>query len=165
MDGKVILFVGRLSRMKGVDLLQAAARELGAVQFYFAGDGDVRWQADNCHFVGTRPHAEICEWLNAADLLVLPSRSEGTPVTVLEALATETPVVCSRVGACPELIAHGRTGLLVEPGDAAGLTAALREALAMDLRPSSGREMIKERFDLAVIARKLVDVYREVGGG
>ncbi|MFH1145129.1 MAG: glycosyltransferase [Candidatus Eisenbacteria bacterium] len=165
VDVKVVLFVGRLSRAKGVDLLQATARELPEAQFYFLGEGGLRWQADNCHFVGPLPHAEIPDWMSAADLFVLPSLSEGTPVAVLEALATETPVVCSRVGACPELIAEGETGMLVAPGDAAGLTAAVRIALfEARFAPARGREMVRKNYDLPVIAQKLIAVYREVLG-
>jgi len=163
---KVVLFVGRLSHAKGVDLLRAAAEELRAVRFHFLGGGDLRWEAENCRFLGPRPHREIVDWLNAADLLVLPSLSEGTPVTVLEALATETPVVCSRVGACPDLVVEGKTGLLVEPGDAAGLVRALRAGLfETRFEPAPGRELIKREYDLGVTARRLVAIYREVVRG
>ncbi|MBP6874692.1 MAG: glycosyltransferase [Candidatus Eisenbacteria bacterium] len=161
-DAHLVLFVGRRSKMKGLELLRMAAARMPEVAFHFVGEGEIRWEAPNCRFWGARPHAEIAEWLRAADVLALPSYSEGTPVTVLEALATERTVVCSRVGACPELIAQARAGFLFEPGDVDGLVAGLREALSGGQDLSVGRDLIKERFDLAVIAKRLVSLYKEV---
>ncbi|MCK4413054.1 MAG: glycosyltransferase [Candidatus Eisenbacteria sp.] len=165
-EGSVVLFVGRLSRGKGLELLRETAARLPDVDFRLIGDGPLRWEASNCHFLGARPHGEIATWLNAADLLVLPSFSEGTPVTVLEALASETPVVCTRVGACPELIDHGVTGLLIPPGDTDALTAAVRKALdAGAFEMSAGRALITREYDLHVVARRLAEVYAAVCGG
>ena len=80
-------------------------------------------------FVGPRPHAEIDRWLNAADLFVLASRSEGCPNVLLESLACGVPVVATDVGGVPEIIRNGRDGLLTPYGDLPALRDALQGAL------------------------------------
>jgi glycosyltransferase involved in cell wall biosynthesis len=81
-------------------------------------------------FAGTRPHGEIPRWLAAADVCALPSRAEGMPNAVLEALASGRPVVATAVGGTPELIASPSLGRLVPPDDAQALSCALAEALS-----------------------------------
>ncbi len=159
--GPLLVFAGELLPVKQVDRLLRAVKELAAgaaaplrVALALAGGGPeedrLRTLArelglgDAVVFTGQRPHAEMPAWLAAADLLVLPSASEGLPLVVPEALAAGTPVVASRVGGIPECVAEGVTGVLVPPeGDAelaAGLRAALtrtwdRAALAAAARP------------------------------
>jgi glycosyltransferase involved in cell wall biosynthesis len=163
--GPLALFVGRLAEGKGLALLRETAARLPEVTFVMLGEGPLQWQAANCRFPGARPHGEIAAWLQAADLLLLPSFSEGTPVTVLEALATETPVVCTRVGACPELVTEGRTGLLIPPGDGEALTTAVRAGLESErFVMAAGRERIRREYDLGVIAGRLVEIYGTVLG-
>lgn len=84
---------------------------------------------EHVRFVGPRPHAEIDRWLNAADLFVLPTRSEGCPNVLLESLACGVPVVATDVGGVPEIIRHGRDGLLAPYGDLPALRDALQGAL------------------------------------
>lgn len=138
---KMALFVGNLKPVKGVEfLLQAMTRLLAAdVELYLVGDGESRslltemverlGVAGVCHFVGSRPHAEIPLWLAAADCLVLPSLSEGLPTIVVEAMFCKTPVVATNVGGTPEVVHDRRTGLLVEASDEAALARALTEIL------------------------------------
>jgi len=85
---------------------------------------------DDVRFAGLRPYDELPVWVNAADALVLPSLSEGMPLTVLEGFACGKPLVGSRVGGVPEVVPDERYGLLVPPGDRGALAAAL--AAAMD---------------------------------
>jgi glycosyltransferase involved in cell wall biosynthesis len=99
--------------------LEDAAREVAAVSGI----------ADRIHFLGVR--ADVPELLSAADLFALASRWEGGPLAVMEAMAAHLPVVATTVGAVPELVEPGVTGILTEPGDAAALARALA-SLARD---------------------------------
>jgi glycosyltransferase involved in cell wall biosynthesis len=70
--------------------------------------------ADHVQFLGQLPQDQVALWMNAADCLVLPSKSEGTPNVVLEALACGTPVVATPVGEVPFLVKDGVNGYVVE---------------------------------------------------
>ncbi|HET8646158.1 MAG TPA: glycosyltransferase [Vicinamibacteria bacterium] len=147
------LFLGRLSPVKGPDVLVEAMRLLRDRQptaaFVFAGEGNLRPSleaavrahglADRTVFAGFVPRERVGEYLAACDLLVLPSRSEGLPHAVLEAMACARPVVASAVGGVPEAVEHGVTGALVPPEDPAALAAALEPLLAdSGLRAAQG---------------------------
>src|SRR5207244_3718246 len=116
----------------------AALRHRRPVRLYLVGDGPLRGRlekaagalglADVVSFVGPRSHDELPDWYRAADLTVLPSRSEGLPNVLRESLACGTPFVASRVGGVPE-VAEGAGCRLVPPGDAAALGDAIAEAL------------------------------------
>ena len=79
--------------------------------------------ADRVRFLGMV--RDVPEQLRELDLFVLASHREGRPTSIMEAMASGLPVVATRVGSVPELVADGRTGLLVEPGDAEGLARAI----------------------------------------
>jgi len=116
-------------------------------------------------FHGPQPRAEVLAHMRAAHVLVLASvldrqgRREGIPVTLMEAMSCALPVVASRISGIPELVEDGRSGLLVPPGDAQALAAAL-ERLAGDpeLRGRlgrGGRARVERDFDLQAGARRL----------
>jgi glycosyltransferase involved in cell wall biosynthesis len=132
-----IVVVANLRREKGHDVLIDAASAVVArfpdARFFIIGDGPerekLRARAGACgvspvvSFIG---HCDdIPARLASADILVLPSRSEGLPNAVLEAMAAALPIVASNVGGVPELIRHDRTGLLVPPGEPTALAAQL----------------------------------------
>src|SRR5205085_1269547 len=120
-----ILFAGRLSPEKGIDELLEATRGMNLV---VAGDGPLRDRVPNA--LGFVPHDELERLYDRAAIVVLPSYREGLPLCVLEAMAHGRPVVASAVGGIPELVEDGVTGYLAEPGDVAGLRAALERLLA-----------------------------------
>lgn len=80
-------------------------------------------------FAGRRPHEEIATWINACDLLVLPSVAEGSPTIIPEAMACGKPVIATEVGGVPDLIRDGEEGYLVPPREVIGLTEAIARAL------------------------------------
>lgn len=108
---------------------------------------------------------EVAELLGAAHVLALPSRAEGQPMAVLEAMANGLCVVASDVGGIPDLLAGG-SGLLVPPDDPVALAAALRTVLddpAERLRMGErALARVRSSFDPAVVWRRLDDLYREV---
>ncbi len=144
---RIVLFVGSLLPVKGPDVLLSAFGELLSafgeladpqVRLVVAGDGpwaaSLRRQAtdlgiaDRLSMIGHVPHTDLPALYSAADLLCVPSRSEGCPNVVLESLACGTPVVGSQVGAIPDLVTSD-CGAVVPPDDPAALCAGLRQAL------------------------------------
>ncbi|MBN2105977.1 MAG: glycosyltransferase family 4 protein [Deltaproteobacteria bacterium] len=137
-----ILFVGRLDKMKGVDILLEAIAELKKRGYSpsctIAGDGPDRDDlmhlakklniANQVVFAGTC--SDIVRHLHAAAVFVLPSRSEGMPNAVLEAMACGVPIIATSVGGIPDIIQNGRNGLLIAPDDIEALSAALASLFA-----------------------------------
>jgi len=127
----IILYAGRIIESKGirclVEVIPTVLKAYEDALFVFLGEGNlVERLVRTCKDMGIeqsvlfsheRPHAEMPFWLNAADLVVLPSLSEGRPNTVIEGMACATPIVATRVGGIPELVKDGENGYLVPPND------------------------------------------------
>ncbi|MFL5343029.1 MAG: glycosyltransferase, partial [Gemmataceae bacterium] len=138
----VVLFVGNLVPVKGVDLLLKACARLAAERFpvhlVVIGQGPLRGPleklarelgiTDSVRFAGSLPQDQLPDWYRAADLFALPSHSEGVPNVLLEASACGTPWVATRVGGIPEIADRGQSRL-IPPNDAVALAQALRESL------------------------------------
>lgn len=169
---RYLLFVGRLHSVKGLAvLLDALALLVDQSRLTFdtvlVGDGEERATlerqarelglGDRVVFRGERPHAEIPSWLQAVDVFCLPSRMEGMPNVVLEALACGVPVVATRVGAVPDIIGP-RAGIVVEPGSAVALAKALHEAFDRDWRPADSAPPAVS--DWESVARQYLSVLR-----
>lgn len=126
------LFVGRLSVEKGVGVLAAALASCPEIGVEVIGSGECESELDglaNAHRLGFLPLPRILEHMRAAGWLVLPSLwYENFPRTIVEAYACGLPVIASRLGALPELVDDGVTGLLFEPGSAEDLARVLRWA-------------------------------------
>jgi glycosyltransferase involved in cell wall biosynthesis len=124
------LFVGALERVKGVDvLLQAWPRG----SLHVVGTGSLSRLVTDCYKVKWSPvltPAQVAAALDESWCLVLPSRSEGLPRVVLEAISRGRAVVATRVGGIPDVVEDGVNGLLVPPGDADALRAALERVLS-----------------------------------
>ena len=167
-DVPVIGTVGRLGEIKRQDLLIRAFGRVRSrkpdVHLLLVGDGPLREELGelatalgldgSVHFAGYQPEPE--RYLRVMDVFALTSRSEGMPLAVLEAWATGIPVVATRVGGLPELIEEGRTGVLIEPDDEAGLAEALCD-LVLDRDRArqlgeAGSRQVRSRFDSRVMA-------------
>jgi L-malate glycosyltransferase len=174
----VIGTAGRLSAVKGHDTLLRAARLIleGApgARFVIAGGGPLEDElmalaselgiAHACRFLGARN--DVHDVMSAMDVFVLPSLNEGLPMAVLEAMALGKPVVASRVGGLPEVVKHGKTGLLVPAGDARALADACLE-LAHDREwakqlGAEAKRVVHDEFSQDRNGRALVDVYHAV---
>jgi glycosyltransferase involved in cell wall biosynthesis len=142
----IVLFGGRLIPLKGVDVLLRAARLYGGGTegpvTVIAGSGEERAPLerlardlglDAVHIVGQQGHEAMAALVNAADVVVVPSREDSLPLMVLEALACGTPVVASRVGALEQVVQPG-VGWLVEPEDEHALAQAVRDTLQSGLK-------------------------------
>jgi glycosyltransferase involved in cell wall biosynthesis len=140
-----VLYAGRLSPEKGVRELVAAADGLPLV---VAGDGPLRDEVPGA--LGFVPHDELERLYQRAAVVACPSRREGFGVVCAEAMAHGRPVVAGDVGGLRDLVVHEETGLLVPPGDAEALRAALQRLLGdADLRRrfgQAGRARIAEHF-------------------
>jgi glycosyltransferase involved in cell wall biosynthesis len=136
------LFVGRLSAEKGIATLHAALEHAPRMELDVVGSGPEEAVLANDPRVrlhGWLRQEAVLERMRAATCLVMPSLwFECFPRTLVEAFACGLPVIASRVGALEELIEHGRTGLLFEPGSARALASALEWAR---LHPGAMREM------------------------
>jgi len=175
---RIVLFIGRLHRQKGPDvLLQAAAmlrERTPDLHVVLAGDGPLRAQlareagelglADRFHLLG--PRDDVPALLADADLLALPSRWEGMPNAVLEAMAARKPSVAADVGGCREVIADGETGLLVPPDDPAALAAAIKRILAdRNLAARMGaaaRQRAEREFSIEKMVSRNEELYERV---
>jgi glycosyltransferase involved in cell wall biosynthesis len=171
----VIACLGRLSREKGVDVLLSAAHELVAeipeTRILVAGDGPegevLRHEASQAALAGhvrflgriTRPQ----ELMGAADLVVLPSRSEGLPNVVLESYEVGTPVLATNVGAVGQIILEGKTGWIIQKDNVTALLAGLRRCAAartdLPRYGMAGREWVLDRFSIARRMAALDAVY------
>lgn len=161
--GRTVVEVGRLAPVKGQRQLVEAIARIDDARLVFVGKDLERSGAyerelarraeqlgvrDRVTFAGYRSDAR--ELMRDAAVVALPSLAEGLPVVLLEAMAQARPVVATAVGGTPELVVDGETGLLVPPGDADALAAALR-ALLDDPRRArelgeAGRRRVEERF-------------------
>jgi glycosyltransferase involved in cell wall biosynthesis len=154
--GPLIVYVGNLVSEKGPDVLIESLPHLARAgssetRLVMVGGGPLeralrdRAQAlgvgGRVTFVGRRPNAEVAEWLAAGDVLCLPSRSEGCPNVVLEALASGRPVVGSAVGGVPELVGN-HNGALVAPDAPAALGQALHRVLGRRWDPLELRRSV-----------------------
>jgi|TARA_B100001964_G_scaffold69644_1_gene78985 glycosyltransferase involved in cell wall biosynthesis len=155
----MVLFVGLLVPVKGLDHLFDALQLLHDLPLtcVLVGDGPLRADLESrlagselegrVVFAGRRSATEIPKWMAAADVLVLPSLSEGRPNVVLEAQACALPVVATAVGGTPELVEDGVHGLLVPPGDSNALAGSLRRLVSdEDLRRRLGASA-RQRID------------------
>jgi glycosyltransferase involved in cell wall biosynthesis len=155
-DRKRVLFVGNLLPVKGPGVL---ARAQVDAEVIFVGSGPEKIVAGRC--VGARPHDEIPVWMNASDVLCLPSLNEGMPNVALEAMACGVPVVASRVGGVPEILHEGVNGFMVPPADPVALAEALRRALATKWDRDAIRASVG-RFDWDVNARTVLETLRKI---
>ncbi len=173
----LILTPARLDAQKGHPFLLEALREVPDAVLALAGEGPERAALEGLaqrlgvkgrvRFLGRRE--DVPELLAACDVFALPSLYEGSSLAVLEAMAAGRAVVSSAIGGTDELIEDGRSGLLVEPGDAVGLAAALRRliedpALREELA-GRARERVERDLTRRRMAARVTGVYEELLGG
>ncbi len=187
-DGPLLLFVGRIQPLKGVAVavatLASVVRDEPDARLVVVGGpsgphGDEEVEritglvdslglADKVLFVPPRPHELLSTYYRAADVCLVPSRSESFGLVALESAACGTPVVASDVGGLRSLVDHGRTGYLVEEADPEAYAAWVRQILAEPLlaeRLSTGSVMRARRYTWNRAAHLLVDIYSDLTAG
>jgi glycosyltransferase involved in cell wall biosynthesis len=119
------------------------------------------------HFVGRKSNDELPFWYSAADIFVLPSLREGTPLALLEALSCEVPVIVSRAGGMVEVIEDGKNGLLTDIADPVDLEKKLSLLLAdSDMRQrfkETARDTVLSWADIQVEIDTILHLYRNFG--
>jgi glycosyltransferase involved in cell wall biosynthesis len=144
-NGDSILYVGRLVKGKGVECLISAMKRCPDERLLVVGDGPERRSLEllaknltNVTFVGQVPPAGVSDYLQRARTFVLPSFSEGSPNVVLEAMAHGVPTIATEVGGIPDLIQHGETGFLTQPGNV--------DEIAHYIQKLAGDERLRDRL-------------------
>lgn len=158
-----VLFLGHMTDVKGPDILVKAIPEVvkshPACRFIFAGDGDAQpyrdlaeelGVLDSCEFVGWATDLEKDNLLRDCPIYCQPSRNEGMPMALLEAMGYGRACIATRVGGVPQVLNDGRDGILVEPLDDKGIANAVISLLnRIDDARSLGlaaREKVQSRF-------------------
>ncbi len=174
MRAKLVGFVGALVGHKSPgDLLEALSRLPAGVHAALAGRGELEAAlraragrpdlAGRVHFLGHRE--DVPRILRSVDVFCLPSRLEGLGTSVLDAMASEVPVVAAAAGGIPEMVEDGVSGLLVPPGDPGRLSEALSAVLsdpALAARLAAGGRARVEEFRAERMVEETLAVYREI---
>jgi D-inositol-3-phosphate glycosyltransferase len=189
LDGRLLLFVGRIQPLKCADVAietLAELRERGGEPYRLVVVGgpsgphgekslqglydvaDARGVREHVHFVAPQPHELLSSYYRAADVCIVPSRSESFGLVALEAAACGTPVVASAVGGLTTLVDHGHTGFLVDDSDPVAYAAAVHklfdEPLAAE-RLSTASVLRARLYTWRAAARTLVELHDELAAG
>lgn len=176
----VVGWFGRMTAVKQTDdllTMLTGTRERGIdAMLVLVGDGDDRRRleqrahdlgiARSCLFLGYQE--SVAPWFAICDAVILTSANEGTPVTLIEALAAGRPVVATRVGGVPDVVDDGETGFLVRPADTHAMAERL-EILARDPERRAemgrlGRERVLQRYSVTRLVDDVDALYRELLG-
>ena len=173
-DAPLIGLVGRLTPVKDpLRFLEAAAlvrQRWPECRFVLVGEGEIRdevealtrdlWLSEAVTLTGWLPLDELAALYSDLDVLVNSSTSEGTPTPIMEALAAGCPVVATAVGGVPDMLDHGRLGLLVVPQDVNSLADAIMLALHRPPDPAPAREAMLSRYGIDRLISDLDSLYR-----
>jgi glycosyltransferase involved in cell wall biosynthesis len=168
-DATVLVVVGALSSEKGVDLAISALAHVPSVNLVVVGDGPQRGAledlassiaAERVHFTGALDSPGVA--FEAADLLVLPSRTEGLPGVLIEAGLRGLPSVATDVGYVRDIILDGETGIVVDAGDATALADGLARAFHLTGAGQAALEHCRREFELGEIAERWYQLLRSI---
>jgi glycosyltransferase involved in cell wall biosynthesis len=175
-----VLYVGSLTANKSVESLVRAGQQLKRgdreVAIAVVGIGPMLQQLRalsiasgdvGIHFAGECPPSQVHAWMSAADVVVLPSKSEGRPTVIMEAMGHGRAVVASDIPGIRELVTEGVTGLLFTPGDHEALARCIARlidepALARQLGESGRHEFTRQELSSDAAARRHVAIYLQL---
>ena len=171
----IVGFIGRFHAQKGIDVLLKAFEKIEKskmnVRLMLVGDGTLRkkiWKQsqtlgnDNrVLFTGIRKDIPLI--LSSLDIFVLPSRWEGLPLVLLEAMAAGLPIVATAVGGIPEVVVDGETGFLVPPEDpealASAITRLIEDSVLRKKFGKAGYKRVKQHFNIQEASRRTEELY------
>jgi len=174
-----ILFVGRLTKAKGVDILLKAINILKEnyqkeIKAAIVGKGYLEEElkglvkelgiGEEVEFLGVR--RDIERLMKSTQVFVLPSRWEGLPLTILEAMSSRASIIATRVGGIPEVIEHEKEGILISPEDPEALAKAITELLKdEELRIKLGInafKKVKEKYSIEIYTKNILELYKSL---
>jgi phosphatidylinositol alpha-mannosyltransferase len=174
-----LLFVGHLSRLKGVDILIQAITilksELPNIKLHFVGHGNKYYFADLAKkegiekyvvFHGRVEHSMLPRYYKSADICVFPSRHEGFGIVILEAMASGIPIIASNIPSFQEIISNGKDGRLFKSEDADALS---KEIIALHHDPHLRKELSRNALEKVAnyswekISDKYISLYKCLG--
>jgi glycosyltransferase involved in cell wall biosynthesis len=168
-SGPLALFLGSISEHKGADLFARAVESSPRWQGVMVGDGPLAGRLASTYpkLLRHAPVApsEVAAWLQAVDVVVVPSRREGFGLAAVEAMACATPVIAAAAGGLPEIVSDGENALLVPPGDPAAIAGALDRLLDPELRARLGAAgpAAASAHDVRRAAAKMAEIWAELG--
>lgn len=174
-SGVNILFVGELTKIKGIDILleafRLASHKSKNLTMKIIGDGPMhRFCEDfinkndlNIKLLGSQSHEKTLEEMSSMDIVVLASRTEGYPRVILEAFEFGKPVIATNVGGIPQLLKDGESGILINPCDPVGLADAMLK-LSKDKKlkkklGENGKQSLKCLPSFEEISKKIIEFY------
>ena len=177
LDGPTLAFAGRLTSQKALDVALVAVAAVPGIALVLLGDGPERPGLERLaaelgldgrvRFLGGGSRDDVLRLFRAADASLLSSAGANFPHTVVEALAVGTPVVATSVGGVGEVVRDGENGLLVPPGDAAELAAAIRRLFAeeglRDRLAAAAAASVEPLAEARVLARVEEELLRAAG--
>lgn len=182
-EGKIILFLGRLTPNKHPDLVLEAFRSLGMeyitrkkLSLVYVGGGPLKGKLENMiqeyrlekwtKIVGSVPHEQVSGWFEVADLYILPSDYEGFPLSIVEAMSHGVPVIATDTRGINEIITHGKNGLLFPIGNIQALKTLLIEMFESELKRKEigdhAKKFIEEHYSFGKIVNDYISVYEDV---
>jgi len=177
-DQLLLGMVAQLIPRKGHSLVLQAMQQLGSdypnLQLICFGQGPLRQSLQqeaierglqgSVQFTGFRD--DLPKWLSCIDILVHPALTEGLGISLIQAAACKLPLIASRAGGMPEIVRDHLNGLLIEPGDLAGLKEALKrltdEPETRQQFGLAGRQLVEQEFSIEQMVEGNLAVYREL---
>lgn len=171
-----LIFVGFLTKRKGVNYLLEAVSKIGNIRLIIVGDGPEKKSlkllanalniSENVTFVGSIGHHELSNYYSQASIFILPSFSEAFPQVVLQAMSCGLATIATNISGLPEVITAGYNGFLVEPANVEQLREKIR-ILAHNPNLSkqigkNARKIVEERYRWDIIAKQTIRVYKKV---
>ena len=178
-DDLAVFFVGRLSEEKNPDVYIEAAKKLIIadkkikLKFFVIGDGPMRpdvekaikdVDSDKITYLGYQ--SEIAKYLSSADIFVLPSRIEGFPLSILEAMAMQVAVIASDVGAVAQVVESGKTGFVIKPGSTDEIATVIKtlrkDPELLKKIKESARKAVENKYSNIVLGENYKNLYNRM---